>query len=518
MSIKPVIKRALLSTSDKTGLVEFAQQLQLLGVELIATGNTANLLKNNKISVTDVSAYTGFPEIMNGRVKTLHPKIHAGLLARRGQDEPTLLAHDIETIDLVVVNLYPFAKTIADPKCTLEQAVEQIDVGGPTMLRAAAKNYQDVTVIVDPNDYAAVIDEIKSEGNTSKITRRRFAEKVFLHTAEYDSTIARYLTSHDDALPDTYLGNFHKKLDLRYGENPHQRAAFYQSSTLETGSLAAAALLQGKPLSYNNLIDGEAALNCVREFSENQPACVIVKHATPCGVAIGATLLEAYQKALATDPVSAFGGIVAFNQPLDATTATAMLGEQFVEVLLAPAFADSALQLLQQKSNLRVLACGAKPNVASKQLRSVSGGLLIQDDDQLTIRADQLQIVTKLKPSDAEIQDLLFAWQVVKYVKSNAIVYAKNLQTLGIGTGQTSRVFSAKIAILKAEEAKLSLVNSVMASDAFIPFPDTIEIAANAGIKAVIQTGGSKRDDAVVTRANELNLTMAFTEHRHFKH
>lgn len=517
MKTKPVIQRALISTSNKTGLVELAKSLSALGIEIIATGNTAKLLQENNLAVTDVASFTGFPEILDGRLKTLHPKIHGGILARPGIDDAVCAEHDIFPIHLLIANLYPFRETIAKPNCTESQAIEQIDIGGPTLLRAAAKNHVFVTVVVDPKDYSKIISEIKENGNTSLEFRRELATKVFSHTAAYDSAIATYLQGKIE-LPDPYLATFEKKMDLRYGENPHQKAAFYAQMPAVPGSISAAESLQGKTLSYNNLMDSDAALQCVREFSNNIAACVIVKHATPCGVALGSTLLEAYEKALACDPTSAFGGIVAFNQILDEKTAQFMVEKQFVEVLLAPELTEGAKKILSQKNNCRVLVCGGAGINSDQMLRSISGGLLIQENDEQPEDENTFAVATEKKPTESERQDLLFAWKVVKHVKSNAIVLAKNQQTLGIGSGQTSRVFSTKIAILKAVEAGLSLENSVMASDAFFPFPDSLEIAAKAGIRAIIQPGGSKRDDEVITTANRLGLSVLLTGVRHFRH
>jgi phosphoribosylaminoimidazolecarboxamide formyltransferase/IMP cyclohydrolase len=518
MKTKPVIQRALISTSNKTGLIEFAKQLSEFGIEIIATGNTAKLLHDNKIAVIDVANFTGFPEILDGRLKTLHPKIHGGLLARPEKDDVACAEHDILPIHLLIANLYPFRETIAKAGCLEAEAIEQIDIGGPTLLRGAAKNHEFVTVAVDPNDYPKIIEQIKTSGNTELAFRRELATKVFSHTAAYDSAISNYLQGSDD-LPDPYLGAFTKKMDLRYGENPHQKAAFYSEIPPRAGSITAAVSLQGKVLSYNNLIDGEAALQCVREFSSEKPACVIVKHATPCGVALGSTLVEAYEKALACDPISAFGGIVAFNQTLDEKTAQLMVEKQFVEVLLVPALTEGAQAILSAKNNCRVLVCGDAPKENTLSLRSLSGGLLIQENDaQIEEDSPSIIVATDKKPTESERRDLFFAMKIVKHIKSNAIVYAKNEQTLGIGSGQTSRVFSAKIAILKAEEAHLSLQNAVMASDAFFPFSDSIEIAAAAGITAIIQPGGSKRDEDVIATANRLGLSLLLTGVRHFRH
>ena len=518
MATKPTIKRALISTSDKTGLVELAQQLTSLGIDIIATGGTAQLLSKEKIPVREVADYTGFPEIMDGRVKTLHPKIHAGLLGRRGVDDATMQAHDIHPIDLLIVNLYPFQKTIADPNCTFDNALEQIDIGGPTMLRAAAKNYRDVTVVVDPADYKKVLDELKTQNNTTLETRQELAKKTFAHTAEYDAVIAQYF-SQSELFPETYTPTFQKQFDLRYGENPHQKSAFYSTSSHTTDTLAHAKQLQGKPLSFNNMLDSDAALSCVNIFDQKTPTCVIVKHANPCGVAQGATLQEAYQQAYATDPTSSFGGVIAFNQSLDSTTAKTMLEQQFVEVVLAPDIHPDALTELATKPNLRVLTCGPMQKEAQYlTLHALSGGLLLQENDTASVTADDLRVVTKRKPTAKEIEDLLFAWKVVKYVKSNAIVYAKDRRTLGIGAGQASRVFSAKIAMLKAAEAHIPLKDSVMASDAFFPFADSIEVATAAGITAIIQPGGSKRDNEVIEAADKANLAMVLTGIRHFRH
>lgn len=518
MKSEPGIQRALVSTSNKTGLLEFVSQLSLLGIEIIATGNTAKLLRDHNLAVTEVADFTGFPEILDGRLKTLHPKIHGGLLARPGIDDDSCAEHGILPIHLLIANLYPFRETIAKPGCTEAEAIEQIDIGGPTLLRGAAKNHAFVSVVVDPSDYAQVLKEIQSSGNTSLEFRRHLATKVFSHTAAYDSAIAKYMQG-SEALADPYLGAFQKKMDLRYGENPHQKAAFYTEIPPLLGSLSAAESLQGKVLSYNNLIDAEAALQCVREFSKHQPACVIIKHATPCGAALGSTLLEAYEKALACDPISAFGGIVAFNQELDKKTAEFMIEKQFVEVLLAPSLTEDAKKILSGKNNCRVLICGEPHQQSSFNLRSISGGLLIQEnDDAMEEDTPSIILASNKAPTERERADLFFALKVVKHAKSNAIVYAKNLSTLGIGSGQTSRVFSAKIAILKAEEAGLSLHHAVMASDAFFPFPDSIEVAAAAGISAIIQPGGSKRDADIIARANQLGLSLMLTGTRHFRH
>ena len=512
---QPAIKTALLSTSDKTHLVEFAQALHELHIEILATGGTAKILRDHHIPITDVSDYTGFPEIMDGRVKTLHPKIHGGLLARRGQDDKVLAEHAINPIDLVAVNLYPFQKTIQNG-CTLPEAIEQIDIGGPTMLRSAAKNHEFVTVVIDPNDYNTVIDEIKNKGQTSPTTRRKLANKVFQHTASYDQAIANYLTDQNEK-PNHLSLNWPKKMDLRYGENPQQSAALYINPNAAPGGIAQAQLLQGKPLSYNNLADSDAALAMVRALPKDQPACVIVKHATPCGVAQADTLITAYERALATDPVSAFGGIIAFNQELDAATSEKIIAQQFVEVVLAPSISQSALKVWSTKPNCRILACGASTEDTTPVMQSISGGLLLQDPDVVQ-PSIELNVVSQRVPTDAEWRDLQFAWRVVQFVKSNAIVYAKDGMTLGIGSGQTSRVFSAKIAALKAQEAQLDLTNAVVASDAFFPFADGVEVANHYGIRAIIQPGGSKRDAEVIAAADAADMAMVLTGIRHFRH
>ncbi len=518
------IKRALLSVSDKTGIVALAEQLHALNIELLSTGGTAKLLAEAGLPVTEVSDHTGFPEMMAGRIKTLHPKIHGGLLGRRGTDDGIMAEHNIQPIDLVVVNLYPFEATVAREDCTLPEAIENIDIGGPTMLRAAAKNHADVTVLIDPADYARVIAQIKQNGATDDATRFDLALKTFEHTAHYDGMIANYLgTIADDsskvAFPRTFNSQFIKKQDMRYGENPHQQAAFYSEANPESGSIAAAVQLQGKELSYNNIADTDAALECVKAFTE-QPACVIVKHANPCGVACADDLLTAYDRAFQTDPTSAFGGIIAFNRELDAATAQAIIDRQFVEVIIAPTVADGVADIVGKKANVRLLICGDLPLQAEKDLdfKRVTGGLLVQDRDIQLVTADQLKVVTKLAPDAAQLNDLMFAWRVAKYVKSNAIVYAKNQQTVGIGAGQMSRVVSSRIAGIKAEDAGLTVPGAVMASDAFFPFRDGLDAAAEAGIKAVIQPGGSMRDDEVIAAADEHGIAMVFTGMRHFRH
>lgn len=522
------IKRALISVSDKTGIIEFAKQLADFGIEILSTGGTYKLLKENNISVIEVSDHTGFPEMMDGRVKTLHPKIHGGILARRGIDEDVMQAHQIAAIDLVVVNLYPFAQTVAKPDCTLEDAIENIDIGGPTMVRAAAKNHASVGIIVNASDYDAVIDEIKTQHSLSHTTRFDLAVKAFEHTAQYDGMIASYLgarvgKAQDDAdtFPRTFNTQLIKAQDLRYGENPHQAAAFYVEATATEASVATAKQLQGKELSYNNIADTDAALECVKSFVK--PACVIVKHANPCGVSVSTDGIQtAYNLAYATDPESAFGGIIAFNRELDVDTAKSIVARQFVEVIIAPSIADGVLDVTAAKKNIRVLTCGELPSIDARapqlDYKRVNGGLLIQDQDLGMIHAADLKVVTKRAPTEAEIDDLIFAWKVAKYVKSNAIVYAKNRQTIGVGAGQMSRVNSARIAGIKAEHAGLSVEGAVMASDAFFPFRDGIDNAAKAGIKCIIQPGGSMRDEEVIQAADEAGIAMVFTGMRHFRH
>ncbi len=529
MSAHPPIRRALISTSDKSGVVAFARQLAVLNVELIATGGTAALLKQHQLPVKEIEEVTGFPEILGGRVKSLHPKIYAGILARRDVDEPILEKLDIRSIDLVVVNLYPFAKVTQQANCDINTAIEHIDIGGPTLLRAGAKNYASVTVIVNPDDYKNVLTQLQhNNGQTNLATRLQLAQKAFAHVAEYDQRIANYLknavtapctssnndeTSASSSWPPIYAPQFKKKMILRYGENPQQAAAFYSDSS--TGGLANAQLHQGKPLSFNNLLDSHSALACLAEFDET--ACVIIKHMTPCGVATHPDQQQAYLRALATDPVSAFGGIIALNSTLTTKTAASILQRQFVEVILAPSIDPEALTLLASKPNLRVLSVTPATD-KNWSLRSISGGLLVQQPDQNPLDLSQLQTVSKRSPSNSETTDLLFAWRIVKHVKSNAIVYAKEQTTFGIGSGQTSRVFSAEIAILKAQRAKLNLAGAVMASDAFFPFADSVEVAAKAGIHCIIQPGGSKRDKEVIAAANAANIAMVFTHKRHFCH
>jgi phosphoribosylaminoimidazolecarboxamide formyltransferase/IMP cyclohydrolase len=519
-SSKP-IRRALISVADKSGIIEFTQQLQNLGVEILATGNTAALLRQNGIKLTEVSEYTQFPEIMGGRVKTLHPKIHGGILARRDEDLAVAAEHGIDLIDLVVINLYPFAQTIQKPDCTLKQAIEQIDVGGPAMLRAAAKNHAAVTVVIDPNDYAVVLKEMQAHaGQVDLATRQQLALKVFAHTGQYDQMIANYLGQQftaktaETTLPDTIQINLNKTQELRYGENPQQAAAFY---SLNNQAAMPWQLQQGKPLSFNNLVDADVAWNCVINFS--QPACVIVKHANPCGVAIADSLTNAYQKAYAADSTSAFGGIIALNQPADSTVCAVILAQQFVEVIIAPSFTNEALQLLASKPNIRALSASTNNSSAFPyDIKRLSCGILLQELDTASIQQADCKIVTARAPTEKEWQDLLFAWHVVKWVKSNAIVYVKNQQTVGIGAGQTSRVSSAELGVLKAHEAKLTVTGACVASDAFYPFRDGVDAAAIAGVTAIIQPGGSMRDAEVIAAANEHGLAMVFTGVRHFKH
>lgn len=523
------IRRALLSVSDKTGILEFAQALAAMDIELLSTGGTAKLLADNGLKVTEVSDYTGHPEIMDGRVKTLHPKVHGGILGRRGQDEAVMEQHDIQAIDMVVVNLYPFAKTVENDDCTLEDAIENIDIGGPTMVRAAAKNHNDVTIVVNAQDYARVLEEMQNN-NTSLTYATRFdlAIAAFEHTAQYDGMIANYFgamvpshgepSSEGSQFPRTLNLQFIKQQDLRYGENSHQSAAFYVEADVQEASVATARQLQGKELSYNNIADTDAALECVKEFDE--PACVIVKHANPCGVALGSDILEAYNRAYQTDPTSAFGGIIAFNRELDGKTAQAIIERQFVEVIIAPSVSADAVEIVSAKQNVRLLECGDWRGQLTEEfdLKRVNGGLLVQDRDFGMVEMDDLKVVSKRQPSEQELKDLLFAWKVAKYVKSNAIVYTKDGMTIGVGAGQMSRVYSAKIAGIKAADENLQVAGSVMASDAFFPFRDGIDAAAAAGIKAVIQPGGSMRDEEVIAAADEHGMTMVFTGMRHFRH
>ena len=511
------IQRALISVSDKTGVLELAQSLAEKNIEILSTGGTAKLLADNGIPVIEVSDYTGFPEMMAGRVKTLNPKIHGGILARRGLDESVMADNDINPIDLVVVNLYPFQATIANPDCTLEDAIENIDIGGPAMLRSSAKNHASVTVVVDASDYQMVIDEINTNGDTTIETRTKLALKTFEHTAQYDGAIANYLGKEEDGFSNTMNLQFNKTQSMRYGENPHQSAAFYVENNISEACVASSTQFQGKEMSFNNMADADAALECVRTF--NNPACVIVKHANPCGVAVRSNIFDAYDDAFKTDPTSAFGGIIAFNRNLDKDTAQTIIDRQFVEVIIAPHVDDDAKEVLSAKQNVRALECGdltmARPSLDFKR---VTGGLLVQDKDLGSIDEDDVKCVSDIQPTDEQLNDLMFAWKVAKSVKSNAIVYVKNQMTIGVGAGQMSRVYSAKIAGIKAADENLVVEGSVMASDAFFPFRDGIDAAAEAGIKAIIQPGGSMRDDEVIKAANEHGIAMVFTGMRHFKH
>jgi phosphoribosylaminoimidazolecarboxamide formyltransferase/IMP cyclohydrolase len=514
------VRRALLSVSDKTGIVEFASRLAAAGVELLSTGGTAQLLSGAGLAVREVADYTGFPEIMDGRVKTLHPRVHGGLLGRRGHDDAVMAAHGIVAIDLLVINLYPFAATIAKPGVGYDDAIENIDIGGPAMLRGAAKNHAHVGVLVDPADYDAALAELAAGGLTFGL-RQRLAAKAYAHTAGYDALVAAWMTREcggEAGFPATLALRYDKKLDLRYGENPHQRAALYADPLARGAGVGMARQLHGKELSYNNLADADTAFECVRQFE--LPACVIVKHANPCGVAVTATPREAYERAYSADPTSAFGGIVAFNRELDAATAAAIVGRQFVEVIVAPTVAADALAALADKQNVRVLAAGTlEAGVpASPDLRGITGGLLLQDRDSGRVGRAELRVVTQRAPTAAELDDLQFAWQVCKYVKSNAIVLVRDRMTVGVGAGQMSRVVSSRIAAMKAAEEKLPVDGAVLASDAFFPFRDGLDVAAGFGIKAVIQPGGSMRDEEVIAAANEHGIAMVFTGMRHFRH
>jgi phosphoribosylaminoimidazolecarboxamide formyltransferase/IMP cyclohydrolase len=515
------VRRALISVSDKTGIIEFARSLHAQGVEILSTGGTAKMLIDEMIPVMEVSKHTGFPEIMDGRVKTLHPKIHGGILGRRGIDDGVMKDNDIAPIDLVVVNLYPFEATVAKEDCSLDDAIENIDIGGPAMVRATAKNHAYVSIIVDPADYQRVLDELNTnEGTVSDATRFDLAVKAFEHTSNYDGMIANYLgrVKQDgsmDELPRTINLQFNKVQEMRYGENPHQHAAFYTEKKPTDACIATAKQLQGKELSFNNIGDTDAALECVKQFEE--PACVIVKHANPCGVSVSDNILDAYNKAYSTDPESAFGGIIAFNRELDGETAKTIVERQFVEVIIAPSVTAEAIEAVAEKKNVRLLECGqwqgASPRLDYKR---VNGGLLVQDADLLLL--NEMKVVSEHQPSEQEMNDLLFSWKVAKFVKSNAIVYGKNNMTIGVGAGQMSRINSARIAGIKAEHANLEVAGSVMASDAFFPFRDGIDAAHEAGIVAVIQPGGSMRDDEVIAAANEFGMAMIFTGMRHFRH
>ncbi len=516
------VKRALLSVSDKSGIVALAQMLIECGVELLSTGGTHAVISAAGLAVIEVSDHTGFPEMMDGRVKTLHPKIHGGILGRRNIDQTVMQEQDIAPIDMVVVNLYPFEETVARVDCTLELAIENIDIGGPAMLRSAAKNHRDVVVLVDPADYSQLFESSTQQAGSFTTTieqRSKLALKAFQHTAAYDAGVARYLAvQQDEKFPDQLSLAFEKLQNLRYGENPHQQAAFYRERQVsERATIASAKQIQGKALSFNNIADTDAALECVKSFSE--PCCVIVKHANPCGVAVGDTIQQAYDKAFATDPTSAFGGVLAFNRALDARTLSVVLERQFVEVVVAPEISREAEELARSKKNVRLLSVGHfGARNRGMELKRVGGGLLLQSADELVLDETMLRCVTKTEPTDVQMANLLFAWNVAWYVKSNAIVYANDLQTVGVGAGQMSRVVSARIAALKAEDAGFSVPGCVMASDAFFPFRDGLDAAAEAGIVAVIQPGGSMRDEEVIAAADEHGLAMVFTGTRHFRH
>ena len=521
------VRRALLSVSDKTGLIELARALAARNVELLSTGGTAKAIRDAGLPVRDVSEVTGFPEIMDGRVKTLHPKVHGGLLGRRGTDEAVMAEHGIAPIDLLVLNLYPFEQVTADPAAKFTDIVENIDIGGPAMLRAAAKNFAGVAVATDPTQYDALVAELEAnDGTLAADTRFALAVAAFNRVARYDAVISDVLSAiaePTDAgaadradFPAQRNDSFAKVMDLRYGENPHQQAAFYREPQPAPGTLATFEQLQGKALSYNNLADADAAWECVRQF--DAPACVIVKHANPCGVAQAADCMAAYERAFATDPTSAFGGIIAFNREADADTVAAILERQFVEVLIAPAYGAGVAEVAAKKPNVRLIRIPSGDGRNATDIKRVGGGLLVQTADLREVGRDELKVVTKLAPTDAQLGDLLFAWRIAKFVKSNAIVYAKDLQSVGIGAGQMSRVVSAKIAGLKAEDAGLVVPGAVMASDAFFPFRDGIDAAAAAGIKAVIQPGGSMRDSEVIAAADEHGIAMVFTGVRHFRH
>jgi len=519
---------ALLSVSDKRGIESLARALVDRGVQLLSTGGTATLLREQGLPVTDVAQHTGANEMMGGRVKTLHPVVHGGILGRRGVDDDVMRERGIAHIDFVVVNLYPFAETIAKPDVTFDAAIENIDIGGPAMVRAAAKNHASVMVVTNPHDYARVIDSLSSSTESQAALRFDLAVKAFEHTARYDGMIADYLGRLTDAGPDKPPAQFPRTLNrqldlitaLRYGENPHQHAAFYRDNDASAGTLAKATLLQGKAMSFNNVVDADAALGCVRQFVE--PACVIVKHANPCGVSVAESSLAAYNRAYLTDPTSAFGGIIAFNRPLDADVAAAITSRQFVEVIIAPGMSDDVPNVLSKYPNVRVLDCGVlsedSSSVASWQYKPVSGGMLVQDDDVRQVQRSELEVVSSRHPTESEFNDLLFAWRVAKYVKSNAIVYCRDGATIGVGAGQMSRVYSARIAAIKAADEGLEVKGAVMASDAFFPFRDGIDSAAEAGIAAVIQPGGSRNDAEVIAAADEHEMAMVFTGVRHFRH
>jgi phosphoribosylaminoimidazolecarboxamide formyltransferase/IMP cyclohydrolase len=513
------VRRALVSVSDKRDLIRFARGLADLGVEILSTGGTFRQLQEAGIDAVEVSSKTGFPEIMDGRVKTLHPIVHGGLLGRRGTDEDVMQEHGIEAIDLLAVNLYPFEQTISRDDATLDEAIENIDIGGPAMIRAASKNHDGVAVVVDPDDYESVLEALKS-GDMKVGDRRRLAAKAYAHTASYDTAITRYLSASlgEDILGERFLYAGSRGEKLRYGENPHQEAAFYRDQAAPAGSLALAEQIQGKALSYNNIADTDAALECVKQF--DTPACVIVKHANPCGVATDDSILAAYEKAFKTDPTSAFGGIIAFNRPLDGVTARSIIDRQFVEVIVAPSVDDDALPIVAEKKNVRLLRTGEWTAAASGNFdfKKVSGGLLVQTSDAGIVTGADLKVVTRQAPSAGQISDMLFAWKVAKFVKSNAIVFCRDGMTIGVGAGQMSRVYSTKIAAIKAADEGLAVEGSVMASDAFFPFRDGIDSAAEHGISAIIQPGGSMRDDEVIQAADEHGLAMVFTGMRHFRH
>ncbi|RJX33315.1 MAG: bifunctional phosphoribosylaminoimidazolecarboxamide formyltransferase/IMP cyclohydrolase PurH [Oxalobacter sp.] len=518
-------KQALISVSDKTGVVDFARALSALGVKILSTGGTAALLQENGVNVTEVAEVTGLPEMLDGRVKTLHPKVHGGILARREVPEhlQSLKQHDIGTIDIVVVNLYPFQQTIAKDDCTLEDAIENIDIGGPAMLRSAAKNHKDVIVICDPSDYAGVLDELKAKGELPYNNRFKLATKVYAHTAQYDGAIANYFSSLGEdkqhatrqAYPEVMNLTFEKVQDMRYGENPHQSAAFYRDVNAPAGTLADYQQLQGKELSFNNIADADAAWECAKTFDD--PACVIIKHANPCGAATGANLKDAYEKALTTDPEAAFGGIIAFNRELDAPAAQEV-SKLFVEVLMAPSFSEEALRILSTKKNLRLLQIPMARAMNRFEIKRVGGGVLLQSPDARNLAFSEVEIVTKLHPTPQQLNDMLFSWRVAKFVKSNAIVFCANGMTLGVGAGQVSRVDAARAAVMKAQQAGLSLAGSAVASDAFFPFRDGLDVVADAGATCIIQPGGSVRDQEVIDAANERGLVMMFTGVRHFRH
>ncbi|MCK7599053.1 bifunctional phosphoribosylaminoimidazolecarboxamide formyltransferase/IMP cyclohydrolase [Microbulbifer sp. CAU 1566] len=524
MTDKVAVRRALISVSDKTGIVEFARELSEMGVEILSTGGTYRQLGEAGIPVVEVSDYTGFPEMMDGRVKTLHPKVHGGILGRRGKDDAVMSEHGIKPIDMVVVNLYPFKATVADPNCDLPTAIENIDIGGPTMVRSAAKNHKDVAIVVNAHSYDTVIEEMKAnDGQLGYETRYDLMVQAFEHTAQYDGMIANHFGARNTQnvareFPNTFNVQFEKAQDMRYGENPHQKAAFYVEADAEEASVSTASQLQGKELSFNNVADTDAALETVKLFDE--PACVIVKHANPCGVAVAADIKTAYELAFATDPESAFGGIIAFNRELDAETAQLIVDKQFSEVIIAPKVSEGAAKAVSAKQNVRLLECGewGSESPTAFDFKRVTGGLLIQEKDNGMVAKEDLKVVTKVQPSDEQMDELLFAWKVAKMVKSNAIIYAKDGRTIGVGAGQMSRVNSARIAAIKAEHAGLEVKGAVMASDAFFPFRDGIDNAAKVGISAVIQPGGSMRDEEVIAAADEHGMAMVFTGMRHFRH